>query len=221
MKYLNLFFAHLVGLYIFIMPVLACGKSNQTGPADSILCYTKVPLTKAQPECTSGNLIADNLLAAARELDGNVQAAVINQGYIGKDYLSPGPVTYSMLKELLPYNNKLMIVELTGNELILLCNHIARKGGWPVSGITFHIKEKTAVSILINDRPVNENIVYKIAVNDYMAYGRGGCDFLKKCTRKKTGMLIREILEKRLRLLHENGSGIDIQLNGRIIFDDE
>ena len=207
-----------------MVPASVSGGENAdpvAGQSDSVLCYTKVPLTKAQPECTSGNLIADHLRAAARQRDGNVQAAVVNQGCIGKDYISPGPVTGSMLKEMLPYNNKLVIIELSGDVLILFCNYMAQKGGWPLSGITFHVNKKTAYNILINGRPVNENIVYKIAVNDYIAYGGSGCDFLKECVKKKTGIPIREILEKRLRLLHENSEGIDIQLTGRIIFDME
>ena len=41
-----------------------------------ILVYSDVPLTKAQPECTMGNLIADAQLVSAKKIDSSVMSFV-------------------------------------------------------------------------------------------------------------------------------------------------
>lgn len=220
MKYFKFIFFHL--FFISYTSGLWAQRPDSTGAladfSDSIICYIETPLTKAQPECTSGNLLADNILAVAKSLDKSVQAAVLNQATIGKDYISPGAFTNGMLDELLPYNNKLVILEVQGDVLVLLCNHIAEKGGWPVGGITFSISEKKAINILVDGQPVNENIVYKIAANDYIAYGKDGCDFFKQCSKRNTRLSIKKILEQRLRKMHQDGYKLTVQLGGRIVY---
>lgn len=59
--------------------------------------------------------------------------------------------------------------------LQVFLNHISNKGGWPATGITWQIKDKTAVNVLINGQPLNETADYTVAMVDYVANGGDDC----------------------------------------------
>src|SRR5690606_36420058 len=105
-----------------------------------VIGRSSVPLSKAKPECTLGNFMADAQLEKALQYNPHTQVSVLNYGGIRIPYLSPGEITRGKLFELMPFDNKLVIMELPGKVLLELCNHIAAAGGWPVAGLQFQIK---------------------------------------------------------------------------------
>ena len=68
------------------------------------------------------------------------------------------------------------------------------KKGWPVSGLSFQIKENKAVNILVNNEPVQLTKNYTLATNDYLANGGDGMTFLKLIPQKQTGKLFRDAI---------------------------
>src|SRR5690606_11149141 len=106
-----------------------------------VIGRTDIPLTKAQPESTLGNFVADAQMIVAKKLDNKVVASVVNYGGIRLNYIAPGELTKGKIFELMPFDNMLTIVEVPGEVLKQFCNHMAKYRGWPVSGITYTIKE--------------------------------------------------------------------------------
>jgi 2',3'-cyclic-nucleotide 2'-phosphodiesterase (5'-nucleotidase family) len=159
-----------------------------------LIGYTDIPLTKAQPECLLGNFMADATLQAAKKIDPQTVAAIANYGGIRLDYLPPGQLSKGQMYELMPFDNMLTIVEITGVELQKLCDHMAKYKGWPVSGLTYTIKDKVAVDVRINGGPPNDFIYYKIAVSDYLARGGDNCDMLTYCRKRHTSVFIRDAM---------------------------
>ena len=186
----------------------------------SIICHTDNPLTKAQPESTWGNIVADAQLWYARQKNKDVDASVLNQGCLRASYLSPGAIMVKDIYALLPFNNRLVIVQLDGAQIILLCNLIAEKGGWPVSGVTFDIAEDKAENILIKGNPINQHLVYKIVMPDYLAYGGSGCTFLKTAKKKKTNKLLRNTVVEYLQSIQQKSEKLDMKIEGRIKYKD-
>src|SRR5690606_7274315 len=165
---------------------------RQQPDSGEVIGYADIPLTKAQPESTLGNFLADAMLAAARGADREVVAAVSNYGSIRVPYIAPGPISRSRLSELMPFNNKLVILDIPGAVLQQLCDVMAARRGWPVSGITFSIKDRQAAYVLVAGVPLNPALVYRVAVNDYMARGGDGCAMLPPLKRLLTGVLVRD-----------------------------
>jgi 2',3'-cyclic-nucleotide 2'-phosphodiesterase (5'-nucleotidase family) len=153
-----------------------------------------ITLTKKQPECTLGNFMADAQLRSARKIDPTVNIAVANYGGIRISYLSPGEIKLRNMYELMPFDNMLTIIEVSGNVLHQFCDHMAGLGGWPVSGMSFVIKNKKANNILANGKPLEEQAMYKLAISDYVANGGDNCDFLKTAKQRSTDILIRNAL---------------------------
>lgn len=159
-----------------------------------VVGHTDIPMTKAQPESTLGNLVADAQLRAARKLDKKVAGSIANYGGIRIPYIAPGPITKGTIYELMPFDNMLTIVEIPGDILRQFCHHMAKFEGWPVSGISYQIKDKQAKDIKVNGEPLNEHLVYKIATNDYIARGGDNCSFLSVTRKRFTRIFIRDAI---------------------------
>lgn len=195
---------------------LASYKTNMDAAMNEVLVYNAAPLSKAQPVSTLGNFVADAQLKYAQKLDAKTVGAVINFGGIRVPYISPGVITKGKVYELMPFDNKLTIVELPGKVLRQLCHHIAAYGGWPIAGITFEIRQKQAENILINGSPVNDQYIYLVSMSDYLVNGGDNCDFLKTCKRKDYNVFVRDILIVTLQEINEKSDSLKIVLDKRI-----
>ena len=181
-----------------------------------IVGHTDIPLTKAQPECTIGNFMADAQLMAARAIDPKTDAAIANYGGIRLPYIDPGPLTRGKMYELMPFDNVLTIVEIPGTVLKQFCDHMAKGKGWPVSGLSFIIKEKAADSILINGELLNEHHFYKVATSDYIAHGGDNCDFLSSSKKRVTSVFIRDAMIAYVTRLELAGKPLHPNIENRV-----
>jgi 2',3'-cyclic-nucleotide 2'-phosphodiesterase (5'-nucleotidase family) len=200
--------------------MLAPYKQKEAAAMDEVIGYTDAPMSKAQPECTLGYLIADAQLVYAQRKDPDVKISISNQGGIRIPYLNAGPITKGKVYEIMPFDNKLIIAELSGEVLKQFCDHIAAYGGWPVSGITFKIKSKKAVDILVNGQQVNDQLIYKVATSDYIINGGDDCDFLAHCRRVQYNVFIRDMMIAYIQGLNSKGEKLHIQLQKRISYAD-
>lgn len=181
-----------------------------------VIAHTDIPLTKAQPESTLGNFMADAMLDAAKKIDPKVVAAVSNYGGIRVPYIAPGNITRGKLYELMPFDNMLTIAEIPGRTLQEFCELMARYKGWPVSGITFTIEDKKAKDIRVDGQSLNEHRVYKIAINDYIARGGDNCDFLREVHKRYTSVFVRDALIDYAAALEQEGKPLHPTLDNRI-----
>ncbi len=134
-------------------------------------------------EAAIGNLFADAMHAATR-----ADAAVINGGGIraGKTYEPGSEITHGDVLAELPFNNRVVVVELSGRELRRAMENglslLPQAGGrFPqVSGIRLEFALERApgarvLSMQVGGAPLDEGRNYRVAVLDYLA--RGGDDY--------------------------------------------
>ena len=118
-----------------------------------------------------------------------------------------GDVTRENILSVLPFDNYLYVVTLSGTDLISLFNHIASinqgAGGFPQVSkeISYTITYdengmKGEISnILINGEKINPEKNYKIAVSNYLATGGDGYEILTKSIDTfNTSMLISDVV---------------------------
>jgi len=176
-------------------------KMNET------VVESDLPLSKALPESTLGNWIADaarSTLSVRKRID----ACIINYGSIGKDYIAPGFLTRKDFYELVPFENKLVIISVSGSLLHTICDSIAAIKGMPISGISFTIDSGKAKKILINNQPVNEFLMYTILVNDYLLNSRILGPLIGKLNYQYTGITLRKALLLRAETMINKGEHI-------------
>ncbi len=183
---------------------------------DEVVGTTDVPLTKAQPECTLGNFMADAQLLKAQSIDPKVVGSVVNYGGIRIPYVATGNITRGRVFEIMPFDNKLTLLSISGETLQTFCDLMASRGGWPVSGITYTIVQGKAVNVKVGGQSVNPHIIYKIALSDYLANGGDDCSFLAAGKRTDVNIFVRDLLIEYLLGLKEKGESLHPALENRV-----
>jgi 2',3'-cyclic-nucleotide 2'-phosphodiesterase (5'-nucleotidase family) len=176
---------------------------------NDVIAIAAVSLEKKQPEGSLGNMMADAMLAKARDVyQVKVDAATANNGGIRINQLPAGNITRGKIFELMPFDNIIVLVQLNGKLLQQLLDHIAGRGGWPLAGITMQIKDKKAVGVLVGGVPLSEAIIYTIALPDYIANGGDDCTMLRAIPQQNKGYLLRDAILGYLSDMSNNGKVI-------------
>ncbi|MGE6490560.1 bifunctional metallophosphatase/5'-nucleotidase [Exiguobacterium sp. NPDC077395] len=136
-------------------------------------------------ETALGNLIADGMLAKAKDYDADIIAAVQNSGGI-RSSIDAGPVTTGEVITVLPFGNTLAVMNLKGSELLAALERSVsvyprESGGFlQVSGLKVEFDSskpanERIVKVTYNngttDVAIDPNGMYKVATNYYTATG--------------------------------------------------
>lgn len=175
-------------------------------------------------EAAIGNLFTDAVRAATMS-----DIALLNGGGFrgGKFYAEGTKLTRRDILSELPFLNKAIVVELSGEDLTRAIeqgflgaeNEVGR---FPqVSGLTIRAdvtrpEGKRVVSVLVNGKPVRKKGVYRLATNDYLANGGDGYLAFKAARRlvdETDAMLVTSIVIQHL----ESQKRVAPRVEGRII----
>lgn len=183
----------------FALAMIAPYKVQVVSEMDKVIGRATETMYKELPEGTLGNWMADVVLHQGRMYDGgSIDCALLNSGGIRIPALQAGDITKGLVFELMPFDNQLVVVEMSGEILTQLADRIAEKGGWPISdGLTFGIREGRAIQIMIQGKAITPSQTYRVLLPDYIANGGDDCFFLKDQPQKELGVLVRDaIIEK-------------------------
>ncbi len=183
---------------------------------NDVIAVTNTELEKKQPEGTLGNMMADAMLAKAKEMYGIVDGAFINNGGLRLPVIPKGNITRGKIYELAPFDNDIVLQKLNGKILQDFLSHISARGGWPVAGIKWQIKNKQAINILVNGQPINENTVYNIAMIDYVANGGDDCNMLRTIPQLNKGFILRDAIIEYLTAHTLQGKVVIAQIENRV-----
>ena len=133
---------------------------------------------KADPEGALDNLVADAVLHGARARSRDtVHVAMVNDGGL-RVPIAEGAVSMRHTYELLPFENYLVVLSLTGVQLERLADEVARSGGEPVAGWSMVLDGDDAIGVLVGDAPIDPQGSYRVATVDYLADGGGSWSVL-------------------------------------------
>lgn len=184
---------------------------------NEVIGEVAVDLEKRQPEGSLGNLMADAMMySATKKYKKRVDVAFMNYGGIRLTQIPAGPMTRGKLYELSPFDNYIVLIDIKGTTLKQFLDHIAGRGGWPVSGMTMQIAGKKAQNVLIGGKPLDENGQYTIALLDYTANGGDDAYMLKGLPQQNGGLLLRDELQEYFLQLQKEGKKISAAKEGRV-----
>lgn len=156
-----------------LAPALARVAEEQRRPL-GIVAGTRLE-REYEAESTLGSFLADSLREAA-----GADVALMNPGGLRAD-LQAGPVTFGDVFEVLPFDNTVAIVTVTGEELRRLLAHIygLDSSVMQVSGLKVTLarcpgKERLVAVTLANGRPLQPRRLYRVAMPDFLARGGDG-----------------------------------------------
>jgi len=193
-------------------------KSKVNKEMEIVIGQLPMNLKKRRPNSAMGNWFADIMHDAANmHLGEDIDFAIQNYGGFRIPFLSKGPLTKGNIYELMPFDNKLIILSLDKSEVQMLCDMMAERGGWPMSrGLSYTISEEKASMVKINGEIISQQKQYLVALPDYIANGGGGGKFLVGKQQNDTGLYIRDLVIDHLQKMQQDGVDITIDSAKRI-----
>ncbi len=207
-----------LGFSLVVVLLLAGGNALAL---DTVVGETETYLDAAREnirtkETTAGNLVID----AMREFTG-ADIGITNGGGI-REAIEAGPITLEDVLTLLPFENSVVTVELTGAEIWAVLEHGVSQfpalwGGFPhVSNLAFTFdagqpEGERVVEVLYEEEPIDLEAVFVVVSNGFLTSGGDGFEMMMKPALEDFGDM-QEIL---IAYLQEN-SPVAPEVEGRI-----
>jgi len=153
---------------------------NIIGFSDQL--YTKGDFNSKRFNSTLGNLIADILFIQSDSVfkfqeNKNIDIVIQNYGGI-RASLPKGEVKLTDAYKILPFENEIVIVEMSGESLSEIVSFLKTENKpHPFSGLTINGNE-----VLVQNNPIKPSNKYYIAINDYLLTGGDNMFFFNKNT---------------------------------------
>ncbi|MDG5766653.1 5'-nucleotidase [Balneolales bacterium ANBcel1] len=140
---------------------------------NQVLTHSEGSFERGSPEGALGNLTADIVrYRATAEMREKVHVGILNNGGL-RVPLPEGDITVRLIYELMPFENHIAVLKVTGEQLLQIVDELAAANGEPVSGIRFRIDNGRARDVLVDSMEVVPERRYWIATNNWMADGGG------------------------------------------------
>ncbi|MBN1504184.1 MAG: 5'-nucleotidase C-terminal domain-containing protein [Candidatus Eisenbacteria bacterium] len=185
---------------------------------DRVVAVASVPISTGRQESALGNLVADVMREAA-----GVDMAFTNAGGI-RAGLDAGPVTIGEIFRILPFDNTIVTMYLTGEQVRkLLEEGTSSRGVVQVSGLRFSCRQddpagERVKSIWLEDgTPLSPSGRYLVATNDFMAAGGDRFTTFKEGdTIRNTQVLVRDSVISSMEKIQLAGGQVTPPSLGRV-----
>lgn len=193
-------------------------KQKMEAEMSRIIGQTEEALTKpAEPETRMGNYFADAMLTEGRKKEPSAQFTIATKGGLRTTF-PKGDISVSNVFELMPFENEVVFLKLSGENVQKLIDFIAAKNGQPVAGIRMKIRNYQAFDVTIDGEPFDLNKTYNLLTYDYLADGGDEVGFLSNpIERRDIGIKVRDAILENINDLTSQGKKITAQLDGRIV----
>lgn len=169
---------------------------------------TELPRSGPGKQGVLADIITDAMLDATKAMGSTV--ALMNSGGI-RSALNAGVISYGDAISVQPFNNTLVVLDLTGAEL----EETLSSGVLFVSqGSSFRLSNGKATEILISGQKLEPSKTYRCTFNSFVANGGDGLTVVKNATGKRTDTGLLDI-DALIEYLKKN-SPLKKQAEGRI-----
>ena len=183
---------------------------------------TATALVRGKPESKLTNLVADVILKYAadycveKQLKINPDVAYVNYGGL-RASLPQGEITVGHIFELMPFENEIVMIKISGEAVQKMAERIAGRGGEGVSGLKLGIRSEKVGTLTIGGKTIDPAASYWVVTNDYIANGGDQMSmFITPLDKIETKAKIRDILIQSLSEMYKKNGVIDVKEDGRI-----
>ena len=154
-----------------------------------------------------GSFITDVLLETS-----GADVALYNSRHLRND-LFQGDITYGDLYYAIPYDFKMVTVELKGKDLLEIINRSLRSDDiLQFAGMTITVSPNAPEGekikeVLIGETPISETAVYKVVTTDFLAHGGEGYRAFRDGTILEEGAIVRDVIADYIRANKEIKEG--------------
>ena len=185
---------------------------------NEVLTRSTGRIEKGQPDGPLNDLLTDALLQQATQRYGKpIDCSHLNFGGI-RNNLPQGNITTGSVFEVMPFDNQLVVLTVTGDMLQQMLNHFAVGNKLVIGGLRAKLRDGKAQSVTFtNGRTLQPGDTYTIATSDYIADGGDNAGFLTNpIKRESLNYLMRDALIDYFRQQGKSGQPLTPVSDGRI-----
>lgn len=182
------------------------------------LGYAPEAMQAYQPESPLLNWASDALYEMALQtVSMPIDFAVVNVHGLRCDW-PKGNITFRNVFELMPFDNRLVILQLSGKDVLDLCQCFADVGGEGASAaLRMQIVNGKAQNIRLNGKRIDVDAVYNVATSDYLSTGADHMEPLANFSQKQdTQVRIRDLYIQYIEQLTAEGKQVTASVDGRM-----
>lgn len=169
------------------LSIIAPYKAGIDSIMNEVLCISEIDMTKGKPESLLGNFVTDLCLQQYSDI---ADICVMNNGGL-RSSLTKGKITRGDIYTLMPFENKLVILELDKKSYLELLQYIIKRGGEPFSGIKIRVDEN---GIILSQSLDLSNNKVKVLTSDYLANGGDKMSFFNEKKQELVGIKVRDAI---------------------------
>ncbi|MEN8125962.1 MAG: 5'-nucleotidase C-terminal domain-containing protein [Bacteroidota bacterium] len=161
-------------------------KNQLQKEVNVVLSYTPITLTRKDGNLQSslGNIYADVCYQKANPVFNdlskkNIDFVLFNYGGV-RQSIPKGDITVNDIFKLMPFENMLVVVELSGKKTKELFDYFEKnKWAHPISGLNLTFNNDKLSDIFIQNKPFNISKNYYVLTSDYLQHGGDHMIFFK------------------------------------------
>jgi len=161
-------------------------KNKLNNELNNVLCIASEDLLKTDGplESSMGNLMADICYTQGnpvfkKRTQNNIDFVLLNYGGI-RSTIPKGNITARNAFEVMPFENEMVVVELTGEKVKELLNYLAHeKKAHPIANMRLQLKNDSYQNVIINKKPFDVTKHYFVLTSDYLQQGGDQMTFFK------------------------------------------
>lgn len=195
-------------------------KKDHDEQMAKVVATSSDAFVKTDVESTLGNIFCDAVLYETKLLLGKdsviLDAAIFNKGGL-RNSLPKGNITVGNIFELMPFENEVILLKLSGGQFKDMCDKIAQKGGIPVGGMRMTMKDNFAKDISVKGKAFDPDRDYWVVTSDYLANGGDNYIFFKNAKERRImNVLLRDMIITYCTHMSSQGKILTPYLDGRI-----
>ncbi len=167
-------------------------------PLDEVLATVSADFNMME----KGDSLAGEIATDAMRKSAKTEIAILNNGFFKASFNS-GDLTREILYDIFPIDNEIVAIDVPGIYLRKAIEESAAEKGkdgfLQISGVMV-TKNGDDIQIKVGGELLNDKRKYQVAMNSFLADGGCGYDFFRRLkSRRKTQIMIRELLEETLK----------------------
>lgn len=184
---------------------------------NEVIGVSEKELVKDKVESPLGNFAADAILKRSRLVsEHDIDLAAITIGGL-RSPLPEGEILLKHMYELMPFENAVYILELTGEQTSELFQFLLENKNIAIANSMVILKNDSLEQVFIGGNAFDPNRTYVLAISDYLAGGGDQMSFLEESKiLEKLPMKVRELLIEEVKEKNAAGLKINGNIEGRV-----
>ena len=187
---------------------------------DEVIGYAKHDLRSSERyESALGTFVTKLILDQSRAtFEKEVDIAIMNHNGGLRAPINKGDITLGNIYEVMPFENQIILLEMTGSELLDMIQFIGKSGRSMAYPVSYEVNDDGVSNILLSGEEVIPEEEYVLAVSDYMANGGSGFRMLKNLPRIDVEtIMLRDMIVKEVKDRSAQGLQIEQEVMNNIV----